>query len=204
MYLFARTDFNAFHDPTLDGRMADIRRDIDPLFVKAAPIMNRVLTTAGIPEQVVHIAKHARRHKNPPPNTWVALSDHQRGYKMGPHIELGMWDDRLFLWVALLAESKAKPDHVDWTKLREQALHLPETFEICGNHTQKAVLPVNAATFDQLATRYQTTKKGEWLIGQTYLLADPLYDAPDELWADILERLEILAPLYQTLRTGFA
>ncbi|WP_262316286.1 DUF1054 domain-containing protein [Lacticaseibacillus parakribbianus] len=196
--MFDRDDFAPFADPTLPGRLGLIRQRLDPKFEAAGAVLQTLLAAQGVPTQFLHLARHARRHKNPPPDTWLALSAGKRGYKMLPHLELGLWDDRLFLWVALLAESKGEPA-LRPAALRPLALALPGNFELSGDHTKKAVLPLNEANFDRLATRFETTAKAEFLIGQTYLLTDPLFDAPDELWADIQERVVALAPLYRAL-----
>lgn len=197
-FVFNDDDFKVFADPTLTGRLAKIRTQIDPKFEQAGKQMRGLLQRAGLPPQTLHIAKHARRHKNPPPNTWLALAASTRGYKMMPHIELGMWDDRFFLWVALLAESKTKRI-IDPAIVRNEVLGLHGDFELCGDHTQKLVAPHNAANFDLLTSRYQATKAGEFLVGRSYLRGSHWYDAPDHMWADMLERLGMLAPIYKTL-----
>lgn len=200
MRLFERSDFAVFQDATLTGRLAKIKAVLDPKFEQAAPILAQALTSAGAEPQYPHIAKHLRRHKNPPPDTWVALSGQKRGYKMAPHLELGFWDDRLFLWVAMLAESK--PRQVDWPAVSAAALALPEPFELALDHTQKAVLPLDAANLLHAAKRFDTVAKSEWLIGQTYLADDRLFARPDELWADLVERTTMLAPLYALINSG--
>ena len=201
--MFELTDFAAFADPTLAGRLAIIRRDLDPKFVLAGEQLTRLATAAGLPKQTVHIAKHARRHKNPPPDTWLALATNPRGYKMMPHIELGFWDDRLFLWLAVLKESK--PWQLPAEGLTALIAALPAATQITGDHTDKlaAVALTPAALADQ-TERFNRVAKAEWLIGKTYLKADPLWQTPDALWTDIQRQFEALLPLYQELSRQFA
>ncbi|MFD1431354.1 DUF1054 family protein [Lacticaseibacillus yichunensis] len=197
--MFTTADFTIFEDPTLAGRLGKIRTLLDPKFVIAGQTLANQLAAVGLPMQTVHLAKHLRRHNNPPPDTWLALATSTRGYKMQPHIEVGLWDDRLFVWLALLQESKATGVQFDLARLGAQADRLPTPFELSGDHTQKAVLPLDATNFAKFSQRYATTQKGELLIGQTYLATDPLFAEPDELWADIQRRVGMLAPLYAGL-----
>ncbi|KRK71835.1 DUF1054 family protein [Lacticaseibacillus nasuensis] len=199
MRLFDRADFEVFQDQTLTGRLGLIQSRLDPKFAIAAPRLQAALAASGVPDQFAQVAKHLRRHKNPPPNTWLALSPRARGYKMTPHLELGFWNDRMFLWVAMLAESK--PRLVDWPRVKAAVAQLPEQFELSVDHTKKAVMPLDAQTLTATTTRFDQVARSEWLIGQTYLRTSPLFDHPDELWADLLERTEMLAPVYQALLT---
>lgn len=86
--MFTSNDFAVFAAPTLSARMALIRQQLDPKFTQAAQSIVPVLQTPNQPI-FAHIAQHRRRHKNPPPNTWVAFSTSRRGYKMLPHLALG-------------------------------------------------------------------------------------------------------------------
>lgn len=197
--MFTDQDFTVFDDPTLPGRLALIRRVLDPKFEQAGAQLADLLEEAGLPELTLHIAKHLRRHKNPPVDTWLALAVNQRGYKMAPHLELGLWDDRLFLWLAVLHEAKVAEVRIPFDSLRPQMVLLPTDMEIASDHTRKEVLPLTLPNFDRVVQRYQTTKAGEFLVGKTYLRSDPLFEEPDELWADIEERVVRLAPVFKTL-----
>ncbi|MFD1393873.1 DUF1054 family protein [Lacticaseibacillus jixianensis] len=197
--MFTDQDFTVFDDPTLAGRLGLIRRVLDPKFDQAGGELADLLEEAGVPKLYLHVAKHLRRHKNPPPDTWLALSTSQRGYKMMPHLELGLWDDRLFLWVALLQEAKAASVRVPFDSLRPQMMLLPTDMELAADHTRKEVLPLTLGNFDRVSRRYRTTKAGEFLVGKTYLRSDPLFAAPDELWADLQERTVRLAPVLKRL-----
>ena len=77
--MFNDSDFQVFDDLTLAGRMAGIRAEIDPKFEVLAPL---VIETLGFQTPIyAHVAKHLRRHKNPPMNTWVAFSTNKRVIK---------------------------------------------------------------------------------------------------------------------------
>lgn len=196
--MFEETDFKVFDDHTLTGRLTRIRHDLDPKFEQAGAELLQHAKLTDLPPLFLHIAKHARRHKNPPVDTWLALSTNPRGYKMLPHIELGFWDDRLFLWVALLQE--AKLNGPDLSDLTPAVLRLGDSFELSGDHTDKlGARALTAANLAAQTQRYQTVKRGEWLVGKTYLRTDPLWQTPALLWQDILSRFDQLLPIYQRL-----
>lgn len=196
--MFEETDFKVFDDLTLDGRLTRIRRDLDPKFEVAGQQLLTIAQDAGLPGLTVHIAQHARRHKNPPVDTWLALSTSARGYKMLPHIELGFWDDRLFLWLAVLQEAKSEVPTL--MPLMPSVLRLGADFEISNDHTNKrGARPLTQANLLAQTTRYETVKRGEWLLGKTYLQSDPLWQDPDALWLEITARFKALLPIYQQL-----
>ncbi|MFD1484481.1 DUF1054 family protein [Lacticaseibacillus baoqingensis] len=195
--MFERKDFEVFDDRTLIGRLGRIRSELDPKFEKAGSLLAAQCVQAGLPQQTVHIAKHARRHKNPPVDTWLALSANPRGYKMVPHIELGFWDDRLFLWVALLQESK--PQTPNWARVTQAVMALPAGFELSGDHTKKAAIPVTEAALAAQTKRFETVKSGEWLVGKTYLQTDPVWDDPAAFWQLLQAQVAALLPIYALL-----
>lgn len=197
--MFEETDFNVFADASLNGRLTRIRRDLDPKFEQAgALLLNRAQTKSG-ERLYLHIAKHARRHKNPPVDTWLALSTSSRGYKMLPHIELGFWDDRMFLWLAVLQEAKAL--FPDLSGLLPEVLQLPADFQLSDDHTDKtSACELTPARLMMQTDRYQTVKRGEWLVGKTYLRTDPLWQTPDLLWSDIVQHFDQLLPIYRHLQ----
>ncbi|WP_125704543.1 DUF1054 family protein [Lacticaseibacillus daqingensis] len=196
--MFDRSDFTVFADPTLVGRLAAIRQRVDPKFERVGQRLAIALAQAGVPAQTLHVAKHQRRHKNPPPDTWVALAANRRGYKMVPHLELGLWPDRLFLWLAVLREAKPTTA-IDWASLRAQALALPEGFALSGDHTSPAAVPLTAANWTQVQMRYTATQRGELLIGRTFAAQSAWFDRPAALDAELDRTVLALAPLYRTL-----
>lgn len=194
--VFTQADFEAFAAPTLEARMALIRARLDPKFAKAAKTIVPLLQTSSRPI-FAHIAKHQRRHKNPPPNTWVAFSTSRRGYKMLPHLELGFWDDRLFLWLACLRESKAVPQLL--AGVEPMIEKLSGQWLLADDHTNKATVTLNPPALKQKITRFDTIKNAEFLIGQVYLAEDPIWTTPDGLWEEIQRRVTLLAPILDQL-----
>jgi len=198
--VFSVTDFAIFNDQTLAGRLGKIQTILDPKFETLSALLLPKIQQTTMPTQYFHVAKHLRRHKNPPVDTWMALSANKRGYKMGPHIEVGFWDDRLFVWAALLIETKAagyRPHFEQWTPLVDQ---LQGDWQVAGNHMKKEAEPLSLASYARISHRYTTVKAGEWLIGKTYLKDDPIFATPERLWQDIQARVVALAPLYAAMQ----
>ena len=176
--------------------MALIRARLDPKFAEAAKTIVPLLQTSSRPI-FAHIAKHQRRHKNPPPNTWVAFSTSRRGYKMLPHLELGFWNDRLFLWLTCLRESKTVPQLL--TGVVPLIKKMPGPWLLADDHTDKATVALSPTVLTQKVTRFETVKNAEFLIGQVYLAEDPIWTTPDDLWTEIQERVTELAPILDQL-----
>ena len=194
--MFTSNDFAVFAAPTLSARMALIRQQLDPKFTQAAQSIVPVLQTPNQPI-FAHIAQHRRRHKNPPPNTWVAFSTSRRGYKMLPHLALGFWDDRLFLWLSCLRESKPVPN--GFSGITDVISTLPDSWLLASEHTAKATVPLTAASLAQTIERFETVKSAEFLVGWVYLASDPLWQTPDKLLLDIQQRVRTLAPVFARL-----
>lgn len=189
--MFIKDDFLIFKDQTLDGRLEKIKTIIDPKFetmgAELIPFLNKQLDS----EMYLHIAKHARRSKNPPPDTWMAFSENKRGYKMMPHFEIGYWDDRLFIWLSALADIKDKSAYgdnvIESVKTIQQ---LDSSFVRSVDHTNKeATVSANMITQadGQKWSRVQTR---ELLIGQNLVVTDKFFE---------LDKDEQLNYLKQTL-----
>ena len=78
---FTEKDFEVFGIPTFPERMQAIKEQVRPkltaLGAQLQPSLNELVRSEVYP----HVAKHARRTVNPPPETWVAFGPSARGYK---------------------------------------------------------------------------------------------------------------------------
>ncbi len=119
----------------------------------------------------VHVARHARRTVNPPKDTWVALSEVRRGYKMVPHFSVGLFSDRLFVRVGALYEAA---DRLAFARALAAALPgLPSDAEVVFDHQQPGGIPASQLLSDpgrvlQSAGRRQ----GEVLLERSRRAAD--------------------------------
>lgn len=83
-----RKDFDVFAIEGFAPRMDAIKATLRPRLVAIAErLAPRVSELVGR-EMFVHVAKHARRTVNPPPETWAAFAHQARGYKKLPHFAL--------------------------------------------------------------------------------------------------------------------
>src|SRR5215469_2687782 len=85
---FTREDFGVFRIEDFSARMNEIYARIRPrllrLGAQLAPELGRKLHQELFP----HIAKHARRAVNPPPETWAAFGPSPKGYKRFGYLAL--------------------------------------------------------------------------------------------------------------------
>ncbi|MFC0377981.1 DUF1054 family protein [Levilactobacillus acidifarinae] len=201
--VYQDSDFAVFDDVTLPGRLAKIRAIIDPKFTATVTALQPQLAAVGVPVYP-HLALHRRRTKNPPPDTWVALSTSKRGYKMLPHFEFGLWDDQLYIWLVVLQEAQDRQTVIDRVSPQTVA-GLPANFEWADDHTDKTVhRPLTASGWDQL-TAAQSQKHAEWLIGRTFDQGSAFFtgDAAAQL-ATIQTTIAALIPVYRELIGGTA
>ncbi|WP_137597422.1 DUF1054 family protein [Paucilactobacillus kaifaensis] len=196
--MFSRVDFDVFLEPTLAGRMEKIRTIIDPQFERLNEFLQPKFEHANV-TLYPHIAKHMRRTINPPINTWIAFGPEKRGYKKNPHFEVGLWRDRMFVWLALLGESKANSQNVDRLQHSQVALlNLSDGFYICQDHTDRQIELATAATIDTAIDRYKRVKKDEFLIGQVWHSNDIFFqDNTNNQLKKINAVIGELLPIYQ-------
>src|SRR5215472_5437742 len=85
---FTADDFRVFRIPGFSARMNEIYARIRPRLIRLgdqlAPELGRRLHMEFFP----HVAKHARRSVNPPPETWTAFGPSPRGYKRYGYLAL--------------------------------------------------------------------------------------------------------------------
>ncbi len=85
---FEETDYRVFDIQGFLPRMAAIRSRITPKLALLGEPVAEGLTKATRELFVAHVAKHARRTVNPPPETWVAFGRDPRKYKPFAHLAL--------------------------------------------------------------------------------------------------------------------
>ena len=199
---FTEADFATFQIDGLEQRMQAIRERIQPKFhAVSAQILEDVALMAGR-EMHLHVAKHARRTVNPPKDTWMSLCHNKKGYKQHPHFQVGLYDDRLFIWFALIYEAPNKREIA--TRLLKQQKRLfkeiPDDYALSQDHMNKAF-----TTFGKLKTkditaaleRFRDVKSAELLIGKVLMADDPLLTDGTALLELIRSTFEQLMPIYQ-------
>lgn len=135
---FNQHDFDTFSINGLDERMEAIQSRIQPKFQELGSYMVDYLSAQLGNEVYLHIAKHARRTVNPPKDTWLAIADNKRGYKKHPHFQIGLFDDHVFIWLALIYELDHKKEIAQTFLDNYQTLKkLPDYYRISLDHTKK-------------------------------------------------------------------
>ncbi|MDA9471281.1 DUF1054 domain-containing protein [Enterococcus sp. 5H] len=198
MLMFTEKDFEVFTIEGLDPRMAEIRAKIQPKFQELDDYFAEKLGEELGTEFFVHIAQHRRRTVYPPENTWSALSQKKRGYKMEAHFQLGIWEDYLFMWLSLIDNPKNEKEiaqaFLDNQELFEQ---LDDDFYLSIDHTQPMIERLQDADLEKHLTRFRDVKKGEFQIGRIIKKEDALLNDSEKARGYMLKTYQELVPLYQ-------
>lgn len=197
--VFTKSDFDLFNDPTLAGRMGQIKTVIDPKFEAITPQLLPVLEASG-QTFYPHIAKHLRRFKNPPVDTWVAFSENKRSYKALPHFELGLWPDRLFCYFDILDEGKASVQAaVTPAEILASFSQLPGDYLISHDHSMATMQPATPANITAALNKFRQYKHSELVAGRAIRLNSPLLENETEQLAYIQETFKTLLPIYLSI-----
>ncbi|MQS97159.1 DUF1054 family protein [Companilactobacillus halodurans] len=161
--MFDKNDFKVFDDMTLKGRLDLIKTNLDPKFEIFGSNLQKRLEEEYQQEFFMKIAKHQRRTKNPPPDTWLAINQDKKGYKKTPHLEFGLWPDRYFITFSLLADIRQRPNYYPILR-KPQSQITQENWQVSNNHTASEMF--NATTdFEKVIARYEKVKSSDLVIG---------------------------------------
>ncbi|MBB6454974.1 uncharacterized protein YktB (UPF0637 family) [Salirhabdus euzebyi] len=196
---FTQKDFDVFTISGLDERMEALRGNISPKLEAIANELAPTITALTGDEMFVHVAKHARRTKNPPNDTWAALANSKRGYKKLPHFQIGLWETHLFMWFAVIYESPIKADFAKILKTNESQIKssIPNDYVWSTDHTKPAVIHHKEADLHSLFDRLENVKKAEILCGITIDRQDPILQDPTAFLSKCEQTFTTLNDLYQ-------
>lgn len=202
---FTQADFNIFLLPGLEERMAAIQERIQPKFRAIGERLTGEIAVLAGNEMHLHIARHARRKVNPPKDTWLAVCDNKRGYKAHPHFQLGLFDNRLFLWLALIYELPNKRNIASayLNQLDDVIATVPEHYVLSFDHMKKDSIPagsMNRQQWREALIRFRDVQKTELLIGRHVAAEDELLRDGDALLEFASSTFETLMPLYRIAR----
>ena len=123
---FTREDFEVFEIPTFPERMQGIKEHVRPKLTALGEDLQPALKRLANGDVFPHVAKHARRTVNPPPETWVAFGPSARGYKKYGYF--GLVVSRGGIHTRIVVKDEA-PDRQQMAKvLRERAGVLAKVF----------------------------------------------------------------------------
>lgn len=198
MLMFTEKSFEVFEIEGLDARMAGIRSEIQPVFQALDDTFKVILEKELAVELFVHIAQHRRRTVYPPENTWSAISQKKRGYKMEAHFQLGIWPDYIFMWLSLIDNPKNEKEIATAFLENESLFKALETdFYLSIDHTQPKIDLLQATDLEKSLLRFRDVKKGEFQIGRVIYKTDPLLQNPEQAREYMLETYQQLLPLYR-------
>jgi uncharacterized protein YktB (UPF0637 family) len=200
---FTRVDFEVFKVEGFNERMQQIYAHVRPKLTRLgdelAPELSRKLHIEFFP----HVAKHARRTVNPPPETWAAFGPSPRGYKRYGYLALCISRAGIHARAVVKAEADNRPEMAKTLKARAAQLarefkgsklarysnwdfeHLPEAETMAPE--------LFSAAAESLAK-----KSGALDLGFGWNLKESLGLDRDEL-VDAFRELE---PLYRILRAA--
>lgn len=196
---FNKEDFNVFDIQGLDERMAGIRERIQPKFRHFAAAGARLIVSEVDAESVpVHVAKHLRRTKHAPENTWCAIGGDTRGYKKYPHFQIGIAKEGVSFYLCLIDQPVKEKEMAAALLERIPELgHLPRDYVVSVDHTVSTVLPIEDVDWQPILIRLRDVKKAELLIGRKLAPADPRLATEVGTLAVMEETLSELLPIYQ-------
>ena len=107
---FTRGDFDVFKVEGFNQRMEQIYAHVRPKLIRLgdelAPEIARKLHMEFFP----HVAKHARRTVNPPPETWAAFGPSPRGYKRYGYLALCISSAGIHARAVVKSEADKRPE----------------------------------------------------------------------------------------------
>lgn len=196
---FNESDFETFQIDGLEARMEAIQQRIQPKFEEISNEIKSDLEIQVGNEMHLHIARHARRTKNPPVDTWMAFSHNNRGYKKHPHFQIGLFDDHVFVWLAYIYELPGKKDMATmmlehFEQIKET---IPSSYMLSTDHTKKsASKPINETELHSALERFRDVKKGEFLVGRHFQSDDPILKDGEKFIKEVRNTFETLVPIY--------
>ncbi len=199
---FKNEDFNVFNIDGLDERMEALKLTIRPKLEALGQHFAPTLSTLTGEEMFFHVAKHARRTINPPKDTWVAIGNSNRGYKMLPHFQIGLWETHVFIWFAVIYESPIKEAFGEKLKLDINYIEeiIPEHFVWSGDHTKPGAIEhekMNIGELSEMFERVMGVKKAEILCGLHLGKEKVLNMKAEDVISTIDDTFRKLLPLYQ-------
>ena len=115
---FTPADFRVFSVEGFNERMQQIYAHVRPKLVRLggelAPAIARRLHLEFFP----HVAKHARRSVNPPPETWAAFGPSPKGYKRFAYLALCISGTGIHARAVVKSEAAMRPEMGSLLKAR--------------------------------------------------------------------------------------
>lgn len=198
---FTPTDFEVFEIEGFNERMQAIYAHVRPKLIRLgdelAPMIARKMHMEFFP----HVAKHARRTVNPPPETWAAFGPSPKGYKRYGYLALCISGAGLHARAVVKAEADKRSEIA--LSIKSRAAQLTKDFkgtkiaryDKWDFHQLPPPQPADEKLFASLAESLRK-KTGGLDIGFGWNLRQSLKLDRDEL----IEAFQELGPVYRLLR----
>ncbi|MBV8773317.1 MAG: DUF1054 family protein [Deltaproteobacteria bacterium] len=199
---FTRVDFQVFEVEGFNERMQQIYAHVRPKLVRLgdelAPAIARRLHMEFFP----HIAKHARRTINPPPETWAAFGPSPKGYKRFGYLALCISGAGLHARAVVKSEADRRPEMA--LLLKERSAQLADSlngtaiarYEKWDFHHLPEEVKADPDFFSALGISLEK-KSGGIDVGFGWQVKEALRLDRDEL----IDGFRELEPLYRLLRS---
>jgi len=200
---FMSADFAVFEIDGFNQRMAQIYALVRPKLLRLgdelAPALARRLHLEFFP----HVAKHARRTVNPPPETWCAFGPSAKGYKRYPYLGLCISGAGLHARLVVKPEADHRPEMAAVLKRKGGELNrgLRNTPLARYDNWDFHTLPAPIQDLDELWTTLVQSlnkKTGGIDIGFGWSAKDSVRLEQEEMCEAFAE----LAPLYRFCRSA--
>jgi uncharacterized protein YktB (UPF0637 family) len=198
---FTPVDFEVFKVEGFNERMQQIYAHVRPKLIRLGDELAPQLARKMHMEFFPHVAKHARRTVNPPPETWAAFGPSPKGYKRYGYLALCISGAGLHARAVVKSEADKRPEMA--RNLKSRASQLVKDFkgtkiaryDKWDFHKLPTPEPAETDLFTTLATSLEK-KSGGIDLGFGWSVKESLRLDKDE----IVEAFQELEPLYRLLR----
>lgn len=199
---FARSDFALFKLEGFNERMQQIYAHVRPRLLRLGDELAPELARKFHLEFFPHVARHARRTVNPPPETWAAFGPSPKGYKRYGYLALCISGAGLHARMVVKSEANRRPEMARALKRHsgELARALRGTpiarYDKWDFNVLPAAAPADGGLFGALADALDK-KTGGIDLGFGWSVRDAL--RLDR--AELLDAYRELEPLYRVVRS---
>lgn len=200
---FEQADFDLFLIDGLDERMNALIHQLRPKFHDLGEDLREELSVITGEEMVPHVAKHARRKKNPPNDSWVAIaSDKYRGYKMQPHFQIAVWHTHVLVQWGIIYEANNKMVFADnlAKNIKQIQKEIPSHFQWSKDHMKPEGTIQSDMTdkdFEGFAHRLKYNKNGEIMVGLNIPSEEAIAMTPKEFYDTVIDTWSKLNTLHR-------
>ncbi|MGM0522439.1 MAG: DUF1054 domain-containing protein [Bacillota bacterium] len=196
---FTQADFDVFTIDGLGPRMHALKTDVQPKLTQVGERIKQLLQPQINEPLYLHVARHQRRTVNPPIDSWFALCTNKRGYKKHPHFEVGLFDDRVFVYFALMHnlpdKAKLAQHLIEHQSIFDQ---LDASFVFSLDHYDKEAQSIDVLTQQSLGY-LRNTKKADFLIGKQLKKQTVIGINGADFYQFVIDTFTSLLPLYHEM-----